>query len=89
MLFFLSACPERIRIGIVDQIVHGEDPVCNEPLEDCATNPGQGLCKYIDQVDLYEMKAELSVGPVFARHIGHVSQTKQKLACVEYVLKLE
>ena len=57
--------------GVVDQIVHGEDPVCNEPVKDCSEDPNQALCLYIDQVDVYEMKAELSIGPVFARHIGH------------------
>jgi [Skp1-protein]-hydroxyproline N-acetylglucosaminyltransferase len=57
--------------GVVDQIVNGEDPACNEPIEPCDKNPEQALCKYKDQVDVFEMEADLSVGPVFARHIGH------------------
>ena len=31
----------------------------------------QALCKYKDQVDVYTMDAPLSVGPVFARHLGY------------------
>jgi len=63
--------PDRIRVGVVDQIVDGEDVVCNEPVESCDKNPEQALCKYKDQIDVYEMEAELSIGPVFARHIGY------------------
>jgi hypothetical protein len=55
----------------VDQIVEGEDARCDAPIEPCETNPEQALCKYKDQVDVYVMDAPLSVGPVFARHIGH------------------
>lgn len=57
--------------GVVDQLIKGEDPVCNEPMEPCDVKPDQALCKYIDQVDVYQMDAPLSIGPVFARHIGH------------------
>ena len=69
--FLRAKYPDRIRVGVVDQIVDGEDPACNEPIEPCDQNPNQALCKYKDRVDVYEMEAELSVGPVFARHIGH------------------
>lgn len=55
----------------MDQLVEGEDHVCNDPIEPCDKNPEQALCKYRDQVDVYKMKAELSIGPVFARHIGY------------------
>lgn len=58
-------------IGVVDQIIEGEDDRCDEPIEPCNTNPEQALCKYKDQVDVYVMDAPLSVGPVFARHIGY------------------
>jgi hypothetical protein len=54
----------------VDQIVNGEDVICDDPIEPCDKNPSQALCKYRSQVDVYEMSALLSVGPVFARHIG-------------------
>lgn len=69
--FLRAKYPDRIRVGVVDQIVDGEDPACNEPIEPCEKNPNQALCLYKDRVDVYEMEAELSVGPVFARHIGH------------------
>ena len=63
--------PDRIRVGVVDQIVSGEDVRCDEPVEPCDKNPNQALCKYKDRIDVYEMRADLSVGPVFARHIGY------------------
>eukprot|EP00547_Thalassionema_nitzschioides_P000142 CAMPEP_0194211782 /NCGR_PEP_ID=MMETSP0156-20130528/11154_1 /TAXON_ID=33649 /ORGANISM="Thalassionema nitzschioides, Strain L26-B" /LENGTH=564 /DNA_ID=CAMNT_0038939439 /DNA_START=49 /DNA_END=1743 /DNA_ORIENTATION=- len=69
--FLRAKNPRRIRVGVVDQIVHGEDPACNEPIKPCDTDPHQALCLYQDQIDVYEMPAALSVGPVFARHIGH------------------
>ena len=55
----------------MDQIVDGEDPKCNEPIEPCDKDPNQALCRYQAQVDVYQIHAELSVGPVFARHLGH------------------
>lgn len=70
-IFNRAKHPERIRVGVVDQIVNGEDPICNAPIKPCAEDPSQALCKYASQVDVYEMAAELSVGPVFARHIGY------------------
>lgn len=69
--FKRAAHPERLRVGVVDQIVDGEDVVCNEPVLPCEKDPSQALCKYKNQVDVYEMEAELSIGPVFARHLGH------------------
>lgn len=69
-IFTRAKYPHRIRVGIVDQIVDG-DFVCNEPMVPCEENPDQALCTYIDQVENYVMDAPLSVGPVFARHIGH------------------
>jgi Glycosyltransferase (GlcNAc) len=69
--FSRAANPERIRVAIVDQIVDGEDVVCNAPIVPCSEKPEQALCKYKDRVDVYEMEAELSIGPVFARHLGH------------------
>jgi len=83
--FLRAKYPERIRVGVVDQIVDGEDPACNEPIEPCDQNPNQALCMYKDRVDVYEMEAELSVGPVFARHIGH-RLYRGKCICVERVL---
>ena len=70
-IFHRAKYPERIRVGVVDQIVNGEDPLCNAPLVPCDEDPHQALCQYASQVDVYEMAAELSVGPVYARHIGY------------------
>lgn len=81
--FMRAKYPDRIRVGVVDQIVDGEDPACNEPIEPCDKNPSQALCLYKDRVDVYEMEAELSVGPVFARHIGHrLYRGKSSGACL-------
>jgi [Skp1-protein]-hydroxyproline N-acetylglucosaminyltransferase len=70
-IFLRAQHPERIRVGVVDQIVDGEDAICNAPIKPCTEDPEQALCKYADQVDVYQMEAELSIGPVFARHIGY------------------
>lgn len=70
-IFLTAKNPRRVRVGVVDQIVNGEDPLCNEPVKECSEDPEQALCKYIDQVDVFEMDAGLSIGPVFARHIGY------------------
>ena len=70
-IFSRAAHPERIRVGVVDQIVPGEDVKCNEPVQSCDLNPDQALCKYKDFVDVYQVPAQLSIGPVFARHIGY------------------
>jgi len=63
--------PKRVRIGVVDQVVVGEDVACDQPVNPCEEDPEQALCKYKDQIDIYTMDAPLSVGPVFARHLGY------------------
>jgi len=55
----------------VDQIEADLDPSCDVPIYDCAVDPEQALCKYRDKIDVYEMEANLAVGPIFARHIGN------------------
>lgn len=70
-IFLRAQFPERIRVGVVDQIVNGIDVACNAPREPCDQNPEQLLCKYASQIDVYQMDAILSIGPVFARHIGY------------------
>ena len=70
-IFGRARYPQRVRVAVVDQIVDGVDVACNDPIEECEENPNQALCLYINQVDVYTMDAPLSVGPVFARHIGH------------------
>ena len=69
-LFEQAKYPERIRVGIVDQIDVEEDVQCDKPEVSCEEKPEQTLCKYRHQIDLYQMDAQLAVGPVFARHIG-------------------
>lgn len=69
-IFNRAKNPDRIRVGVVDQIAHGEDPLCNEPIKDCSLDQNQALCRWKDRIDVVEMEAELSIGPVFARHIG-------------------
>ena len=67
-----AAHPERIRIAVVDQIRIGDDSPCSiPPGGPCEQYPDQATCKYQHQVDYFIVDAELSVGPVFARHLGH------------------
>jgi len=69
-IFEAAAHPERVRVGVVDQIVDGEDGSCDIPHSPCAEDPDQPICLHKNQIDVYQMDAELAVGPVFARHIG-------------------
>lgn len=70
--FQRAAHPERIRIGVVDQIHLGEDDLCSKPPNgSCEENPTQAICLYKDQIDFLTLDAALSVGPVFARHLGY------------------
>ncbi len=66
-----AAHPERVRVGVVDQIVDGVDGSCDVPHVPCSDDPDQPICLYKNQIDVFQMDAELAVGPVFARHIGH------------------
>jgi len=66
--FAKARYPERLRIGVVDQLLDG-DQSCDVPLVDCNAKPNQALCKYRNQIDVYEMEAALAVGAPFARHI--------------------
>jgi len=70
-IFLWATNPKRVRVGVVDQISVGEDVACDDPMKPCEEDPEQALCKYIDQVTVYTMDAPLSVGPVFARHLGY------------------
>ena len=40
-LFLRAENPERLRVGVVDQIVVGEDVACNEPIKPCEEDPEQ------------------------------------------------
>jgi len=70
-IFQRAKYPERVRVGVVDQIVVGEDGSCDAPHKPCKEDPEQMLCKYKSQLDVFQVDAPLSIGPVFARHIGH------------------
>jgi [Skp1-protein]-hydroxyproline N-acetylglucosaminyltransferase len=69
-IFSRASYPERVRVAVVDQIA-GDDVSCDRPHEPCETNPKQSLCRWKDQIDVFQMDAALAVGPVFARHLGH------------------
>lgn len=68
-LFLRAKYPERIRVGVVDQLRPDEDQSCDVPIVTCEERPRQALCKYRDQIDVYEMQSQLAVGPTFARHV--------------------
>lgn len=68
-IFSRAKYPERIRLGVVDQLVAGEDQSCDVPVVPCEQKPEQALCQFRDQIDVYEMEANLAVGPTFARHV--------------------
>ncbi|KAL7532820.1 hypothetical protein ACHAXR_004893, partial [Thalassiosira sp. AJA248-18] len=71
-VFSRASHPERVRVAVVDQIRLGKDSPCSIPPGGaCAENPDQVACKYQSQIDYFTVDAELSVGPVFARHLGH------------------
>ncbi|KAL7531563.1 hypothetical protein ACHAWF_003827 [Thalassiosira exigua] len=70
--FLRAERPERIRVAVVDQIREGEDRSCSVPPRgSCEENPDQMACRHASQIDYLTLDAELSVGPVFARHLGH------------------
>lgn len=71
-IFKRATHPERIRVGIVDQIRNDVDAPCSiPPLGSCDEFPEQITCQYRHQIDYLTVDAGLSVGPVFARHLGH------------------
>jgi len=57
--------------GIVDQIYEGVEESCGNPVQPCETDPDQAFCKHRQQVDVIQLDPKLSVGPTFARHLGH------------------
>ena len=67
--FAHAAHPERIRVGIVDQIDPSDVP-CDVPIMPCSIDPDQILCKFHNQIDVYELQSKLAVGPIFSRHIS-------------------
>mmetsp|Transcript_20679 Transcript_20679/g.48572 ORF Transcript_20679/g.48572 Transcript_20679/m.48572 type:complete len:625 (-) Transcript_20679:165-2039(-) len=69
--FARATHPERIRVTIVDQTKAGDEPCSAPPRGSCDDDPAQMACKFKDNIDYLTIDAALSVGPVFARHLGH------------------
>ena len=55
--------PERLFIGAVDQTVSG-DIGCTDLTIPCSEDPSQPICKYRDQISVFQMDAEYATGPV-------------------------
>jgi len=69
-MFLRAKHPERIRLAVVDQLKEG-DRKCSSPERPCEEDPEQVLCKYGHLMEFFEVDGDLSVGPVFARHLAH------------------
>ena len=69
--FSRATHPERIRVGVVDQIHQKDAPCSIPPGGSCEEHPDQATCRFRDQIDYLTVDSSLSVGPVFARHLGH------------------
>jgi len=86
-IFARAAFPERVRVAIVDQRDFTTDSSCYDTIQsycdpsqqhvvvhdsqDVTQEESKLACKYIHQIDYYEMEAQYGVGPVFARHVGY------------------
>jgi hypothetical protein len=69
--FLRATHPERVRVAVVDQIHENDKPCSVPPGGSCDENPDQTTCRYRNQIDYLTVDSGLSVGPVFARHLGH------------------
>lgn len=73
-LFSKAKYPERLRVGVIDQIEpNGIDPSCAIPRKPCTGTIAstEAVCLYQNQIDVYELEASLSVGNIFARHLAN------------------
>ena len=70
-IFIRARHPERIRVALVDQRDLEADLSCVFPRIPCIRDPDQALCKFADQIELYDMDRHLAIGPSFARHIAN------------------
>lgn len=61
--FMRAASPERLFVGIVDQVLPG-DVNCVDTKVSCSELPEQPLCKYRDQISVYKMDARFSTGKI-------------------------
>ena len=67
--YLRSDHPERLFVGAVDQTVPG-DIGCLDLEIPCSQDNTQMICKYRDQISVYNMDAKSATGPVTARHVG-------------------
>lgn len=70
-VFVRARHPERLRVVVVDQRDLETDLSCVFPRAPCIRNPNQALCRFADQIELYDMDRHLAIGPAFARHIAY------------------
>jgi [Skp1-protein]-hydroxyproline N-acetylglucosaminyltransferase len=71
-IFVRAEYPERIRVAVVDQRASDDTvPPCGRPTVPCSQEPEQIMCKFAHLIDVYDVDAMLSVGPVFARHLAN------------------
>lgn len=71
-IFLRAEHPERIRVAIIDQRAENDEvPKCEEPARPCVEDADQAICRYQHLIDPFEVPAQLSVGPVFARHLAN------------------
>lgn len=65
--------PERIRIAIVDRTdsASADYTPCDEPMQPCDSDPEQVLCKFITNIDVYELRSDLDAGAIFSHHIAN------------------
>jgi hypothetical protein len=71
-VFLRAEHPERLRVAIIDQRADDDSVApCGQPTKPCEEEPQQALCRYSHLIDVFNIRAQFSVGPVFARHLAH------------------
>lgn len=71
-IFLRADHPDRLRVAVVDQRAeHDSVPPCGQPVVPCEEDQSQVMCRYAHLIDVYDVPAILSVGPVFARHLAN------------------
>jgi [Skp1-protein]-hydroxyproline N-acetylglucosaminyltransferase len=71
-IFLRAEHPERLRVAIIDQRAENDPvPPCGEPVKPCSQDPQQAMCRFAHLIDVYDVLAPLSIGPVFARHLAN------------------
>ncbi len=71
-IFLRAEHPERLRVAVVDQRAENDSvQPCAVPEKPCSEEPSQVLCRFHHLIDRYEVPAQLSIGPVYARHLAN------------------